>query len=213
MKTNILHWKILIVLGIVSLLFSCTDNGTEQEEVAPEIKVELVENLHAPNDVIDRQTQTVIEERPFVRFSLRDNAVQEGDDWDLAFKGTTILVNGGSREDGVTRTGNGSVALYTGIFDELDKLPEGLSFEQDSDGGFAIPIGGGNGWYNYNGQTHVISPIAGTVLFIRLNDGGYAKMEILSYYKDSPESPDAFKDQSATYTFRYAILPDAGSDI
>ena len=33
-------------------------------------------------------------------------------------------------------------------------------------------------------------------------------MEIQSYYKDSPENPNAFTDQSATYTFNYTYQPN-----
>ena len=74
----------------------------------------------------------------------------------------------------------------------------------------AISTGSGNGWYTYNGQTHVISPTPGKILVFKTHDGLYAKIEILSYYKDSPANPNAFTDPSRYYTFNYIYQPNKG---
>ncbi len=173
----------------------------------------MVENLHAPNDVTDRQTGAVTEERPFVRLNLATGELATGNDWDIAFKGTTIIVNGGSANDGVTRTGNAAAVVMTGIFEEMEQAPEAAAFRQDTENELAIPKGGGNGWYNYDPQNHLITPITGRVLFVRTHNNNYAKLEILSYYKDAPASPDAFRDQSATFTFRYIYQPDGSNTL
>ena len=57
---------------------------------------------------------------------------------------------------------------------------------QDSSSGYAVPSGAGNGWYTYQGPpVNLITPTPGKILVFRTNDGKYAKMEILSYYKDA----------------------------
>jgi hypothetical protein len=72
---------------------------------------------------------------------------------------------------------------------------------------YAIPRGSGNGWYNYDGATNTISPIAGRVVMIKTADGKYAKMEIISYYKDAPVAPTS-ATADRYYTFRYIYQPD-----
>ena len=84
------------------------------------------------------------------------------------------------------------------------------TFTQDADGAFAVIGGSGNGWYNYAGPpTHAISPIPGRVLVIKTHDGKYAKVELLSYYKDAPSVPD-LESESRYYTFSYVYNPNEG---
>jgi len=194
------------------LALAACDDAEDVEEALP-LEVETVSNFHAPNDVIDRQTGQVVEARPFVKFSFSSGAEASGDAWDIAFKGTAIIVNGGSANDGVDRTGNAAAVILDGIFEEQEEAPEAAAFRQDTEDELAIPKGGGNGWYNYDPQNHLITPIAGKVLVIRTHDGRYAKMEILSYYKDAPATPNAFQDQSATYTFRYMYQADGSKQL
>jgi len=47
-------------------------------------------------------------------------------------------------------------------------------------------------------------------LVIRTHDDKYAKVEILSYYKDAPAEPDGFVDESRFYTFNYVYNPNEG---
>ncbi|MHA7129676.1 HmuY family protein [Algoriphagus namhaensis] len=197
MKTTI---KTLFALTLGMALFSC-DNSDDPQPVLP-LEATLVEDLAAPNDVIDRQTGTILEERPFVYFSLEQNAqVSEAEDWDLAFKGTTIRVNAAK---------NVSAAIVTGIFDQINEVPASASFATDTDSELAIPTGGGNGWYNYNPQANTITPIPGRVILVKTSAGNYSKMEILSYYKGNPPMAevDPFTTPSAHYTFRYVIQPN-----
>ncbi len=80
---------------------------------------------------------------------------------------------------------------------------------QDSTSSYAIPSGSGNGWYTYAGPpTHLINPTPGKILVIKTHDGKYAKVEILSYYKDAPDAPDAFVNESRYFTFNYVYQPN-----
>ncbi len=106
-------------------------------------------------------------------FSLRTGQIvtsadSASTDWDLGFKGSTIIVNGG-----VSGPGNGAAQIVEGVFAEVMEAPEN-GWVQDNADAFAIPTGSGNGWYNYNPATQVLSPIPGRVLLIRTADGRYA---------------------------------------
>ena len=85
------------------------------------------------------------------------------------------------------------------------------AFPSDTASGLAIPTGSDNGWYNYSGPpSYLITPLSGKILVIRTSDDKYAKMEILSYYKDAPANPDAFTDAGRYYTFNYVYQPNDG---
>ncbi|MFD2201512.1 HmuY family protein [Shivajiella indica] len=194
--------KLIFTVGIVTFLFSC-NNGDEPAPVVP-LEAILVEDLAAPNDLIDRNSGQILEERPFQFFSLEQNQlVNENEDWDMAFKGTTIRVN--SAKDV-------SASILTGIFEEVTEVPASAVFAKDTATSFAIPTGSGAGWYNYNSSTFTVTPIPGRVILIKTTAGNYAKLEILSYYKGNPpvDQINPMTTPSAHYTFRY-ILQTNGS--
>ncbi|MFN4147455.1 MAG: HmuY family protein, partial [Runella sp.] len=94
------------------------------------------------------------------------------------------------------------------LFDELKEVPASATFAVDeSTTRLAIPPASGLGWYNYNPQLNIITPIPGRVLIVRTGDGRFAKVEILSYYKDAPANPDQ-NSIARHYTFRYVFQPD-----
>lgn len=150
---------------------------------------------------------------PFTRFSFETGEITESEtEWDIAFRGTTIAVNGGvatGTADEPVRNGDAAATVVSGLFDEVASAA-GLPFAQDAAGAFAIPSGSGAGWYNYNPATFTINPIPGAVLVFRTHDGKVAKVEILSYYRDAPAQPNAFTDEARVYTFRYVYNPNDG---
>ena len=189
---------------LIAFLFVACSND---EETLPVIAAKY-SNLHAPQS--GGQGQPI--SGPFTKFSFESGEVTEGNDWDIAFRGTTILVNGGTEVglgDEPARTGQGSAASVDGVFSSVISA-DGLSFSQDSASGTAIATGSGNGWYLYNPQIMVISPIPGKVFVFETNNGHYAKVEFLSYYKDSPVNPNAFQDEPRYYTFNYVYNPNKG---
>lgn len=194
--------KCLIILAPFT---SCETNDDNKPEIVLEAVV--VENMHAPNDAIDRSTGEVAEVRPFRYFSLEKNELVENQsgDWDIGFKGTTIIVNGGT-----SGTGNAKGTVASGVFDEMDAVPATATFISDSLDGMAIPSGSGNGWYNYNFTTHIVSPIPGRVLLFQTNSGNFAKVEILSYYQNNPPLAEVngLSTPSPFYSFRYIIQTD-----
>ncbi|GMQ28859.1 HmuY family protein [Algoriphagus confluentis] len=193
MKTLVKPLFLLLSLGFFS---AC--NEDTPEPVVP-LEAVLVEDLAAPNDVIDRVTGQVTEERPFQYFSLETNSlVSESEDWDLAFKGTTIRVNASK---------DVKASIVTGIFEEINIVPSSAVFTTDTESTFAIPTGSGSGWYNYNPATFTVTPIPGRVILVQTAAGNYSKIEILSYYKGNPPVAEInpMTTPSAHYTFRYVL--------
>lgn len=130
----------------------------------------------------------------------------ESDKWDLGFKGTSIIVNGGKE-----RKGKGGAFIADAAFDAVDRLPENPAWATDeSEGKTAIPSGSGNGWYEYLFMTHEIKPLSNKVIFVKTGDGKYAKVEILSYYRDVEGETDS---PGRYYTFRYVYQPDGSGGL
>ena len=146
----------------------------------------------------------------FTYFSLRDNAFVNADNaktdqWDLAFKSTSILTN-----SGVSGPGQGGGMALTGVdFDGLSKLPNS-GWQTDANG---LPALAQVEWYTYTGAEgnppHAILITPGVVLAVRTADGRYAKVQIMSYYKGGAPVPTGAEGESARfYTFRYVFQPD-----
>jgi hypothetical protein len=196
----------LSLLAVVLFTASCSNDVDTPETVVLETKT--VSNLNAP--------QTGGQGQPvggaFTKFSFSENVVVTNDNWDIAFRGTTIIVNGGVKI-GTTdvgepeRSGSGAISIVSSTFAGVTSFPLASTFTQDGikqDGSstYAIPTGSGNGWYSYNQTTNIISPIAGKVFVVKTHDGKYAKFEILSYYKDAPAIPDA-NSVARNFTFKF----------
>ncbi len=189
-----------VALLCLPFLMACSED--ESPVVVTPLEVETVENLHAPNDVVNRQTGEVIQENPFQYFSFEQNGLVESvdGDWDIGFKGTTIIVN-----SGISGPGNARGMVMQGLFSEMSEVPSDASLRVDTEDVLAIPHGSGNGWYNYNNTTHLISPIPGRFLVFQTNAGNYVKMEILSYYRDNPPMDEADFTTGGYYTFEYVL--------
>ncbi|MEY2904432.1 MAG: hypothetical protein RJA52_448 [Bacteroidota bacterium] len=183
----------------------------EKEQVVELKEVEslTVVNLFAPQE--GGQGQPI--SGPFTKFNFKTGQVTESaTEWDIAFRGVTIIVNGGVSQgtpDEPVRSGNAAGYVATGILADIKTVDENL-LKGDAVEDTAIPSGSGNGWYTYNPVTHLITPTPGKVLVFRTQDGKFAKVEILSYYKDSPANPDAFTTPSRYFTFNYVYQPNEG---
>jgi hypothetical protein len=198
---NIKFFAVVIFSG----LFSLTACKKEEVVVKEPVKAETVRDL-AADPTTTSSTGQPVSAGKYTFFSFKNGLVASTDSattkWDLAFRGTTILTNGGS-----SGIGQGGASILNGIFDEVKTIPATATFTQDSKTVLAIPTGSGRGWYNYDAPTNIISPIAGKVLLIKTADGKYAKMEILSYYKGAPATPIS-STPSRYYTFRFVYQPD-----
>lgn len=153
------------------------------------------------------------EDGHFTFYSLREDRVIPPADsastaWDLAFRGTTILVNGGASGPGV---GGAAVLVDTTFEDVTDALPADAYAVDRGPDETAIPGGAGSGWYDYDVTTGVVTPRP-VILAVRTADGRHAKVEVLSYYRGAPE-PEALDPREGFryYTFRYLFQPDGST--
>lgn len=208
MKTNI-----YLLFSFLLIFSSCQK---EDEVQLLNIVSERFDNLYAPqNGGVDQRTgKSSPKSGEFTKFNFSTGQVTNSDtDWDVAFRATDIIINGGTSLgtiDEPSRNGNAAVYIANGTMAAITAV-DLQSLSQDADSGYAIPPGGGNGWYTYQGPpVNLISPTPGKILVFRTNDGKYAKMEILSYYKNAPDSPDAYTDESKYYTFNYVYQPNEG---
>jgi len=199
-----------IKLFILSLVLITFYNCDDDDPVLLDTVSTTVEDLHAPQEGGQGQPISGL----FAKFDFESGLQTESDsEWDVAFRGTSIIVNGGTSlgsADEPERTGDAGVYIFDGTMTEMTAVETSLII-QDSADGYAIISGSGNGWYTYAGApTYLISPTPGKILVFRTRDGKYAKMEILSYYLGAPENPDAFSDPSRYYTFNYVYQPNEG---
>lgn len=203
--------KTIKLFTLLILVLTATACSNDDDNTPPllELETETVSNLHAPQT--GGQGQPIGGE--FAKFDFATGQITTSNtEWDIAFRGTSIIINGGASlgtDDEPTRTGDAAAYIADGTFGSVSEVNTSL-FVQDSESGYAIPSGSGNGWYLYNPQTFLITPIAGKILVFKTRDGKYAKVEILSYYKDAPASPDAMQDESRYFTFNYAYQPNEG---
>ena len=196
-----------LTLLLASMSFIACDS--DSNDLLPVISI-AVEDLHAPQEGGMGQPIS----GPFTKFDFDTGMETESEtDWDIAFRASDIIVNGGASmgtTDEPTRNGDAGVYIVTGTMADVTEVDISL-FTQDSGNGYAIMSGSGNGWYTYAGPpTFLITPTAGRILVFKTADGKFAKVEILSYYEGAPENPDAFTDQSRYYTFNYVYQPNSG---
>lgn len=154
----------------------------------------------------------------FTFFSLENKTLVPNSDsattkWDIAFRGTTILINGGT-----SGPGSGGAFIWQGAFDNLKTIPADSVFRVDNAPSYAVPTGSNNGWYNYNGPTNLVTALPGRVLVIRTAKGKYAKLEILNYYKTgvtpAANAPDDAKLRNQRYfTYRFVFQPDGSKNL
>lgn len=180
--------KTKLVLSMLTLAVVFT--ACKKESPAP---VDTV--ITATITELDAQAATFIPNPPpapptitgdYTKFSFAEGTVVEGDDWDIAFRSTSIIFNGGtgSNSSQPSRTGNAAVYIIDGTMEDIRLVDESL-FLQDEATSTAIIDDMGiqqMGWCVYDFTTNMISPIAGKILVVRTRDNKYAKIEILNFY-------------------------------
>lgn len=197
----------LLMLMASALVFaaSCSKEDKDDTKPAGAIQTVLVSDLPADPSTRDPNTGAVIGgtgQYTFFRFA--DSTIVPHSDsattkWDIGFRGTSIILNGGVSGPGAV---TGQVVATT--LAELTEAPAD-NYSSDDAGGNVFAA-----WYNYNMQEHVVTAKPGYILVLRTGEGKYVKMEILSYYEGAPAQPTT-SNLSGYYTFRYVYQPDGSS--
>lgn len=198
MKTNFLK------LSILALFISFTSCSSDDDaSPKPALVAQTFANLYAPQSGGQGQPTA----GAFTKFSFSENAIVTSDNWDIAFRGTTIIVNGGIEiglTDEPSRTGMAAVSALSSTFDNVSTFPEATTFKQDGVATYAFS----QPWYDYNATSHLITPVAGKIYVVKTHNGKYAKFEILSYYQNAPANPE-LTTPSRYYTFKFIYQPDS----
>ena len=150
-----------------------------------------VRNLTADSE--DRFTLLSLENKTIVPNS--DSATTK---WDIGFRKTTIIVNGGK-----IRVGRGGIQrLQNQKFDALKEAPQNGYRGDDAEDNLALTAKSGESWYLYSGTS--ITPLKDVILVVRTGNGqNFAKIEIQSYYKDKVEP--SITAPTRYYSFRYQV--------
>ena len=195
--------KLSLLLSILILFFTSCEKSSNNDIIIDEDVITFVE-LNASQANVNYLDSLVTGK--FEKFSFSEGDTVNHDNWDVAFSGTTIIVNGGdsysvSQPD---RIGNAAVYIATGVMSDI-RTVDLSKLEQDNTSGPAIIDDLGiseQGWASYDMSTHILSPIPGRILVFRTHDNKYAKMEILYFYDTN--SPDPSEgDFGGYYTFNY----------
>jgi len=178
-------------LALVLLMISFA-SCKKRKRNGPEVKVDLsVKTVTNLNDGNDTLSL------PFYYSLALNKQVTENEAWDLRFKRSTILTNKG-----------GSSKLVDGVFSDYV-----TTFTTD------FMPGSVGQWYEYDSDPHIVTPKRNKIIVVRTASGNYAKLEILSYYKDSPTRkstshfthPEFSPSKSEHYTFKYVYQADGST--
>ena len=228
-----------ILLGFMILFGACDSSDNEPEPVA--LETQLAEDVPAdPASGRDPNTGRAIANNLYTLYDLDANEIvvsssvtdeaqrrsdSTGTIWDIGFRGTTVIFNGGT-----SGPGEGSAQILTKPFDEVEEAPpsgyvtDGSNTECPSiqtprgpapGSTLAICTGSDNGWYNYDSSTGsggLITPIPGRTIVLKTATGNYASLRFLSYYRGNPNPPDP-SQPSRHYTFEFIVQPDGSRDL
>jgi hypothetical protein len=201
-------------LGVLTVISSCKKDEPNTNLTPTALAIDTVRNLVADSVIsftlISGAPPQINSTNRFTYYNLRTNSRVPLSDsnttnWDIAFRATRIIINGGT-----SGPGQGGAYIFNGLFNELKNVTTD-SMRVDTIGRLAIRNRSGEGWYvSAPPPTNLTTPIPGKVLVIRTADGKYAKLEILNYYKGGVTPPasavDSIKIVDARYyTFRYSI--------
>lgn len=199
----------ILALAIFFIGFASCSSDDDASTPQKEVESQSITNLKAVQSA-DYTTNPPTITGDFIKFSFDKGATTTGDDWDIAFRGSTIIVNGGeaTTTDQPARTANAAAYIASGTLTSVTSVDPSLLVSDSASNGLAIPAVSGQGWYSYNPTTHIISPIAGKIIVVKTHDGRYAKLEILSYYENGEANEDMSNSQF--YTFNFVYQPNEG---
>ena len=197
--------KLSLFLSLIILLFASCEKSSNNDIIIDEDVITFVE-LNASQYDVNILDSLVTGK--FEKFSFSEGDTVTHENWDVAFSGTTIIVNGGASYNvgQPERVGNAAVYIATGIMSDI-RTVDLTKLEQDNASGPAIidDLGvppPGEGWASYDMGAHILSPTPGRILVFRTHDNKYAKMEILYFY-DTPNPIPSEGDFGGFYTFNY----------
>jgi hypothetical protein len=145
---------------VLSVLVSCEKNDGGQGSMV--VTTQTVRDLPADTILGIAPSGQPYGAGKYTFYSLENNAIVASADsattkWDIGFRGTTIITNGGN-----SGPGQGGGFVFTGLFDDLKTIPADSTFRTDNaPTSYAITAGSNRGWYVYNAPVNLITAIPG----------------------------------------------------
>jgi hypothetical protein len=154
----------------------------------------------------------------FVSNTTVDSSQKKTGNWDIAFTNiynSYVTINNGTNpvSPGFGGSTQGALYLVSKPFDSVKTVPASTEMNVNGSAGMdGYPSASWPGWYQYNMTTHILSTIQGKTLVIRLANGKYAKLEMISLYKGSPASP-SLSTPVPYLSFRYWVQQDGSTNL
>ncbi len=155
-------------------------------------------------------------------FSTGEKVDENSPDWDVAFSGHFIIVNGGEKTEGFKkepeRTGKAAGAILTDTtFEEVTDVSK-VEWKQDNATKHAIDediMSNRKGMFWYDFPVHLVYTIKDRVLVFRTRDEKYVKMQVWSYYKYYAEQENipVRSFDFGYHTFQYAYNPSGDTNL
>ena len=212
------------------------DVPLEEEEVSEDLFYQLIRIENLATEITTDMDFAPTTPKPTVFFSLEDSTVRDDlyiktNRWDLAFGHLYNSFLSGNNGDDTENYGYGAnsvggIHILAKHFDDVVDIPSDDLFRTGRDqigtdtSGFA---GAGVGWYQYDfsgelrgdgshEKQHVAYALQDTrTVVVRTAKGNYAKIKMISCYKDAFTPEEWFRDTPHMYfTFEYVLVP-AGS--
>ncbi|NQX41342.1 HmuY protein [Pedobacter steynii] len=217
------------------ILISCKKDQPVAE-VIPEQHFIQVSNLKIADQIVGKSADAQDDAEGLWYYSLDEQKVlpasaHRTDQWDFAFDFdlNRIIVNNGNYTSGSVIPGNEGKALITIVAKPFEQVMEAPSNDEmynkrvDYEGKY------GNTSFTLNGDTNpgilgwmsafengvllkVVKPLKNRTIIFKTNKGKYAKLQIQSVYKDSPENPTE-SSEKFYLSFRFFLQKDGSRNL
>lgn len=144
------------------------------------------------------------------------------EEWDLAFTGpynselfvnNSVYVNNPGYQGLAAKT---AVILVNQPYDKVSTAPSESEFNNAAVKNTAIGVASNentNGWFSYDPSSHIMKRVPNNTYVIRLPNGKYAKLEIISIYKGNPPVVTQLYWPAPYFTFRYYVQQDGSNNL
>lgn len=215
-------------------LAACDAADTDTPAPTPvPLNVQTVTDLPADPGPRSATTGQVSGTGRFALYSLRGDSLVLGVDnanradsnstaWDIGFRGTTVIFNGGTSGPGQARA-----QIVTAPFVEVTEAPaDGYLADGENTcpavqgrpgAPYAVCTGSGNGWYTYTpfptGGGYIVPTPGRTLVVLNADGETYSKVRFVSYYPGNPDPATITEDTPERfYTFDFVTQPDGSRD-
>lgn len=140
--------------------------------------------------------------------------------WDLAFTGnynSEIQINN-SRHVGTPGFGgtisSTAIILLSQPYQDVSTAPTDSQFDASTVTTIGWAKDGNSaGWYSYDLSSHIMKAYPNRTYALRLSNGKYAKLQILSAYKGNPPAVSDLYWPAPYLTFRYYVQEDGSRNL